>query len=145
MVAFGSHILKKHENPSSIEPFLCDGCSLVLAYFNLLQEHVQMYHPAKVMRCSNCEFSNEDEESLKSHMTECHVGMEEGGHKCTQCDFVVATDLLLKEHNQIKHMEPKVNLNEEVRILHPQLQAILSQLLLLRPILTIEEEEVDIL
>ena len=83
--AFGSHILKKHENPSSIEPFLCDGCSLVPAYLNLLQEHLQMYHPAKVMRCSNCEFSNEDEESLKSHMTECHVGMEAGWHMYKMC------------------------------------------------------------
>ena len=44
-----------------------------------------MYHPAKVMRCSNYEFSTEDEESLKSHMTECHVGMEAGWHMYKMC------------------------------------------------------------
>ena len=114
-----SYMVGEHDNPAKgdiEEPSACEGCNLVLANVNLLQEHVQMYHTVEVMHCTKCKFTTEDDESLISHMTEFHVGLEAGGIKCTKCDFVVATDLLLKEHNQIKHMEPKVNLKEELNI-----------------------------
>ena len=63
------------------EPSACNGCSLVLTNFNLLKENVQMYHTVEVMQCTNCKFTTEEEESLKSHMTTCYVGLYAGGNK----------------------------------------------------------------
>ena len=47
-----SHMVGEHANTAKDdieEPSACDGCSLVLANFNLLKENVQMYHTVEVM------------------------------------------------------------------------------------------------
>ena len=61
----------KHENPSPIEPFPCDLCGLVLANFNLLQQHVKEHTPVK-FSCQYCESTEGNQESLQCHMIKAH-------------------------------------------------------------------------
>ena len=65
------HVKTKHENPSAIEPFPCEVCGLVLANFNLLQQHVKEHTSVK-FNCQYCDFTTGDQESLQRHMVESH-------------------------------------------------------------------------
>jgi hypothetical protein len=65
------HIQTKHENPSPIEPFPCDLCGLVLANFNLLQQHVKEHTPVK-FSCQYCDSTEGNQESLQCHMIKAH-------------------------------------------------------------------------
>ena len=69
----GSHIQSKHNKPSYTEPFPCEGCGLVLASFNLLQEHVNTHHSPVQHNCKYCDFRGGDEELFDSHLVESHA------------------------------------------------------------------------
>ena len=73
MATLGSHIQSKHINPSYTEPFPCEGCGLVLATFNLLQEHVNTHHSPAQHNCKYCDFQGENEELFESHLVESHA------------------------------------------------------------------------
>ena len=68
----GVHIQDKHEKAPCSEPFPCERCGLVLATFNLLQDHVNNHHPPGKVNCQYCDFCGGDEKILKCHVMETH-------------------------------------------------------------------------
>ena len=68
----GLHIESKHNKPSYTEPFPCEVCGLVLANFNLLQEHMNTQHSQAQHNCRYCDFRGGDAELFESHLVESH-------------------------------------------------------------------------
>ena len=68
---FKLHVKKTHEKPSAIEPFPCEVCGLVVANFNLLQQHMKEHTPVE-FNCQYCDFMAGDQESIQYHMFESH-------------------------------------------------------------------------
>ena len=62
----------KKSTPKAPEPFPCGSCGLVLATFNLLQDHMNIHHPLGKTDCQYCDFCCEDDDILRSHMVESH-------------------------------------------------------------------------
>ena len=53
-------------------PFSCEICGLVLANFNLLQEHVAHLHKTTSEHCKYCDHTVENREALQTHLIEAH-------------------------------------------------------------------------
>ena len=66
--SFETHIKSNH----NLEPFRCESCSLVLANFTLLQEHMQHVHTSLQKSCRYCAYKATSEESLETHLIEVH-------------------------------------------------------------------------
>ena len=68
--SLNNHIRSTHE--ISAEPFPCNICGLVLATFDLLQNHMISFHTPTIGVCKYCEHRTNSEEDLKEHMLEDH-------------------------------------------------------------------------
>ena len=64
--------MREHTKTKLVEPFPCEACGLMLASFNLLQEHVGIHHSPVPQSCQQCDKTFKDKEDLGVHMIECH-------------------------------------------------------------------------
>ena len=66
------HIRTMHTTKSSIEPFPCDKCGLVLATFPLLQSHSMEHQKSVELKCKFCDYVSNTENAIHDHLVEAH-------------------------------------------------------------------------
>ena len=66
------HFQAVHENTSTMEPFPCEVCGLVLANFEVLQDHMDSRHNQLKVNCRYCDYEAKDEESWHGHLVDKH-------------------------------------------------------------------------
>ena len=98
------HIAAKHRSSSVNKQFPCDECHLVLANFNLLQNHNNKYHPIanndELFQCEQCKTILQDSSALETHKMDYHNGNQ---FPCDECEFSSDMYTEVWKHKFITH------------------------------------------
>ena len=67
-----NHSSSEHTYAPRFEPFPCELCGLVIATFELLQQHMNTHNLESWEKCRYCNFTVKDKQSLEDHMISVH-------------------------------------------------------------------------